>query len=227
MTQEQDNPDNEGIQDDEQNIINGSQAKIVDPDSYDEDGQLNGEDNSTSGEESGESERKYAGVFKSVEDLEAGYKELQGEFTRNRQADSKGKSTDSQDTDNNNQQQSSSDIDQLRDEVADVKLERDWGKLEAQYGDDIRAKVKAHFDTLPPEDQEQLNTIAGARLIAKMLSSGSSSKQRSGKQQTGAPQKHRKSASKLTRAQINQMPPDEYARRQGEIQRFYAGLHSQ
>lgn len=167
-------------------------------------------------------QRKYAGVYQSVEDLEKGYKELQAEYTRLRQAQ---KAQDEQHLNPQPEQlggeQAEQQVDPLAAEVIRLRHEMEWQKLEREYGPDIRQKIADYYQQLSPEEQMALDNPAGARLVAKLVSQ-QGGEQRQPMQPTGVPRSHEAPKPRLTRAEILNMSPEEYQARQQEIMEFYA-----
>jgi len=215
-----DNPNDNGI-DGSQDFIQAGRATIVDQeDNFDDASDTN--DNPNGAESGGgENERLFAGTYKSVADLEAGYKSLQAEYTKQRQSIASA----AQPGTPNTAASEPTDVEFLRNEVEKIKIDREWAALETEFGQGMRAKIREHFDTLSEDDQHELNTMAGARIIAKMLAS-TGKRAPSGTQSVGSPRSHNRATSKLTRQQIVNMSPAEYKSRQPEIQQFYAEKYS-
>jgi len=232
MADNKDTPNTGGSEDDV--VILGtesSRATIVDPNdpSSTDTAITTGSAQDTPPATDSEEERLYAGRYKSVDYLEAGYKELQAEFTRTRQAAAQQPPAQSaarqarDEIDPEIQAQLDPYIRDLREELNTQKVEAAWGQLQSEFGSDVRKEVTAYYEQLAPADREALNTMAGARIIANLLKKEKElSKRQSGTQASGAPRSHHdKSGSTLTRAQIEALSPEEYARRQPEILRFY------
>lgn len=170
-------------------------------------------------------ERLYAGRYKSVEDLETGYKELQAEYTRRQQAEPTVLPQPTENLDPDIKRQLDPYVQDIRQELDETRVEMAWAQMEAEYGKGIRQEVADYFNTLPERDQADLNTLAGARLIAKTIKNGKTQSS-VGTQPAGAPKSHQAKRTNLTRAKIDAMSPDEYARRQREVQAFYRENYS-
>jgi len=222
MTDTQDTPTDEGLQ-----TVNGSRAEIVDTATAID------EKDTPASTDSGEESRKYAGRYDSVEDLEKGYKSLTAEYTRSQQALAAQQAATSQAPDST-QQTTGLDPDiqaqiepyvreataPLEAQLAEQQQTAFWDGMRKEYGEDIGDKVSEYFETLPAADKAQLDTLAGARMIAKLVGKKRDRKP-SAAQSVGGAKSHNAPASSLSRAQIDAMSPDEYARRQPEIMRFY------
>jgi len=221
MAETQDTPTEEGLP-----VVNGSRAEIADTTA-----ELAAQDTPAS-EDSGEASRKYAGRYDSVEDLEKGYKSLNAEYTRSQQALAAQQAATSQP-----ESESTTGLDPdikaqiepyvreatapLEAQLAEQQQQRFWADMRSEYGADIADKVSDYFETLDEADRAQLDNIAGARMIAKLVGKKADRKP-SAVQPVGGAKSHNAPRSNLTRAQIDSMSPDEYARRQPEIMRFYA-----
>lgn len=226
MTDQKDTPTEEGLP-----TVNGSRAEIIDPN-------VDTPQDTPADEDSREAGRKYAGRYDTVEDLEAGYKELSAEYTRQRQAATAQQPTATP-ADYETADDSTTELDPdiraqidpylraatepLQAQLAEQQQRTFWGEMKAEYGDDIDTKVAEYFNTLSPDDQQQLDTLAGARMIAKVVGAKAPRKSPNTSQPTGGARTHNERSSTLTRAKIDAMSPDEYARRQPEIMAFYAG----
>jgi len=234
MATETDTPIDDGLQ-----AVMGSRATIVD-DNVDEQGEQSTDtqnkasdtpDNTDSGDES----RKYAGRYESVEDLEKGYKSILAEYTRSQQAlrDMQAATSDTGKTNESNEldPEIRAQIDPylreatapLEAQLAEQQQKGFWKEMESEYGAGISDKVAEYFQKLPADEQNQLDSIAGARMIAKLVGQQSRKPDNSAASQpTGGVRSHNAPRSTLTRAAINAMSPEEYARRQPEIMRFYS-----
>jgi len=223
MTKTQDTPTEEGLP-----TVNGSRAEVID------EATVLDQQDTPSSEDSGEASRKYAGRYESVEDLEKGYKSLTAEYTRSQQAlAAQQAAATSQAPESDSTTGLDPDIKAqiepyvreatapLEAQLAEQQQDRFWADMRAEYGADIGDKVSDYFDTLSDADKAALDTIAGARMIAKLVGKKPDRKP-SAAQPTGGAKSHNTPRSSLTRAQIDAMTPDEYARRQPEIMRFYA-----
>jgi len=221
MADTQDTPTDEGLQ-----TVNGSRAEIVDTATA-----IDTEDTPSS-TDSSEASRKYAGRYDSVEDLEKGYKSLTAEYTRSQQALSAQQAATSQLPESDIPTGLDPDIRAqiepyvreatapLEAQLAEQQQASFWNDMQAEYGSDIGDKVSEYFEALPDGDKQQLDSIAGARMIAKLVGKKSDRKP-SAAQAVGGAKSHNAPTSNLSRAQIDAMTPDEYARRQPEIMRFY------
>lgn len=220
MNAHQDNPAQPGIlPEDEVPVVQTSSPVYGEEELPDMEDNPSEEPSQETQQQESDSGRKFAGVYQSVEDLERGYKELQAEYTRLRQAQ---KAMEQQAVPEvGGEQQASPEIDPVTAEVMRLRHEMEWQKLEREYGPDIRERVAEYYQQLSPEEQMALDNPAGARLIAKLVTQSGGEPQRA-IQPTGAPKGHVAPKPRLTRAEILNMSPEEYQARQAEIMEFYA-----
>ena len=198
------------------------------------------EDSSQQATDNQDSDRKYAGRYKSIEELEKGYKELQSQFTQLSQKLAENTST---------QQQEQNVPDGYDPEVAkslepylekyaqplvekltQQEYDRAWSELRQEFGSDIQERVAAKFKELTPEEQATLDNPAGARTIARMLEMEKKLQNQrtdAATQPTGAPKTHKPTGPNLTREQILAMSPQEYEARRAEIEAFYMSQYGQ